>query len=402
MASNNVDYNWVKRSKLLTQALIISGALNIGLVATFIYSVIKEKQTAVAFEMEPAAHAEEQALSNQTILSVYSNLSYPELLSLLENQESVEAGYKKRDLALGCLAAFHFFHLEKAIGSPLLQKRTLSFIHKEGQERADVPVFPGLTEDQFGAVIRYAKTERWPFTAEGLFFEVQQAKPPRDPTLLEAFYLTPEFHLMATLFTRASVPLQKAGIVELLAQGDWKTVQEFTEAQKTAQDLSPERLKLVLSTYLKKRSLLAAQILVAWDREFVKMRLDDADLMLLLDLLVTATPGLDPLLKELLLTPRNDAIWKKAAEKLYAFSGLPMPEPFDHDLTVQTFFPQAKPPAAAVKATKPSGNSKAYIVQQGDSLWKIAKKHKVSIEALKEKNHLESEKLRPGKELIIP
>jgi len=397
---SNIENDWVKRSKTLTQALIISGALNIGLLATFVYFVLKEKQTAVVFDMPPQDKVLLSHLPNEALLSTYLNLSFAELLSLLENQEPVEEGYKKRDLALASLVAFHFFNLEKAVGSPITQKRILSFIHREGQEKIDVPIFPGLSEDQYRAIIHFAKTEKWPVTSEGLFFEVQQTKPPRDAVLLEAFYLTPEFHMIAALFTRASVPLQKAGIVELLSQGDWKTLQEFNEAQKQAQDLSPERLKSVLLTYLKKRSVLAAQILVAWDREFVRLRLEDNDLTLLLDLLVTNTPGLELLLKELSFSSRTDVIWKKAAEKLYAFAGLAIPEPYDHQLMLRTFFPHAQTLTAAKPQVKKDG--RVYIVQERDSLWKIAKKHKVSVEALMEKNNLESEKLRPGKELIIP
>src|SRR6185437_8006523 len=113
-----------------------------------------------------------------------------------------------------------------------------------------------------------------------------------------AFYLTPEFHTLSTLFLRSEVPLQKAGIVELISQGDWKLLDAFMQEQKQAQDLSSERLKGLLVTYLKKRSPLSAQILVAWDREYVRMRLEDHDLTLLLDLLVTKTPGLDVLLKD--------------------------------------------------------------------------------------------------------
>lgn len=398
--TSNTESSWMRRSKVLTQVLIISGALNIGLMATFVYFVLKDQKTKVAFEMSPAPEVLLPHLSNEDLLLTYSNFSFAELLSLLESQEGVEEGYKKRDLALASLVAFHFFDLEKAIGSPLLQKRTLSFIHKEGQEKIDVTIFAAITEEQYSAITHFAKTEKWPFTSQGLFFEIQRAKLPRDPSLLEAFYLTPEFHLVSTLFARVSLPLQKTGIVELLSQGDWNILQEFAEAQRQAQDLSSDRLKSFLYAYLKKRSLLAAQILIAWDREFIRLRLEDHDLALLLDLLITKTPGLEPLLKELLLSPRTDLIWKKAAEKLYAFSGLPLPEPYNHQAVLATFFPQTQVTSLQTKPTKKEGV--IYIVQERDNLWKIAKKYKVSVETLMEKNNLESEKLRPGKELMIP
>jgi LysM repeat protein len=43
-----------------------------------------------------------------------------------------------------------------------------------------------------------------------------------------------------------------------------------------------------------------------------------------------------------------------------------------------------------------------YIVENGDSLWKISRKFHVSIEEIMRANHLESERLRPGKQLEIP
>lgn len=397
--------DWSRRTKILTQALIVSGALNIGLLATFFYFVMQGDKEAVAFELKPPK--EEvliPALTNELLLSTYSTLSFPELLDLLGDQEVVEAGYKKRDLALACLTTFHYFNLEKALGTSTIQRRQLSFIHNEGQEKIDVDVFPGLTEEQYGAVLQYSKTEKWPMTSEGLFFELQHSKLPRDPSLLETFYLTNEFHAIATLFSRSGLSLKKEILVDLICHGDWKIVQEFTQEQKQAQDLSPARIRTFLMKFLKKRALLAARILLEVDREFVVNRLDDSDLMLLLDLFTEKSPALELLVKEILQSPRTDAVLKKAAEKLYAFAGTSMPEPYNHSQTLQMFFPQqAQTPQASEIPRETSKNGKRlYIVQQGDSLWKIAKKHRVTIDALMKKNRLESEKLKVGKELEIP
>lgn len=43
-----------------------------------------------------------------------------------------------------------------------------------------------------------------------------------------------------------------------------------------------------------------------------------------------------------------------------------------------------------------------HVIEPGDNLWKIARKYKVSVEEIKRVNHLETEKLRPGKQLEIP
>lgn len=54
------------------------------------------------------------------------------------------------------------------------------------------------------------------------------------------------------------------------------------------------------------------------------------------------------------------------------------------------------------KQTTANEHLQIYIVQQGDSLWKIAKKYpQVSIEEIKEKNQLKSINLQPGMELKI-
>lgn len=45
---------------------------------------------------------------------------------------------------------------------------------------------------------------------------------------------------------------------------------------------------------------------------------------------------------------------------------------------------------------------KTYTVKKGDSLYKISKKFKTKVEAISEANNLESNKLSPGTELIIP
>jgi LysM repeat protein len=399
---------WAKKSRFLTQALIFSGALNIGLLTSFFYFVIREKKEAVAFELQPVAEAQKKTvqLSNAETLAHFATMSYGELIDLLDNQESVEEGYKKRDLALASLATFHFIDLGKAVQGFSLQKRTLSFQRKDGPELVEITMYPGLSEDQFQAIRQFIKTEKFPFTAQGLFFELKQATMPRDPSLMAAFYLTPEFTTLATLFSRAGVPLPPEYVIEVAAQGDWKMLEQFTQEQKAAQDLSPPRLKNLLLSYVRCRSLLAAKIMVEWDKEYILKKFEDADLMALIELFPHKTRSFEALLKELIATPRSDAILKKAAEKLYAFAELPCPDPYDHQAALQTFAPHHRRTAAAAalpkEAPAPVSKKRTHIVQQGDSLWKIAKKYKVSIDSIRDANHLETDKLRLGKELVIP
>ena len=406
-----LQQQWVKKSRFLTQALIFSGALNIGLLTSFFYFIIRDKKEAVEFELQPVSETLKQ-LSNAETIAHFATMSYGELVDLLQNQDPVEEGYKKRDLALASLAAFHFVNLEKALNGFPPQKRILSYQRKEGPEQVNIMVYPGLTEDQFQGMIHYIKTEKFPLTSQGLFFELKQSKIPRDASLLEAFYLTTEFTTLMTLFNRAGVPLPGEYVIEMMAQGDWLLVEQFTQEQKLSQDLSPLRLKNLLLSYVRHKSGLAAKILLEWDRDFLIKRLEDPDLIGFLELFSTKTGTLEVFLKEIITSPRSDAVWKKAAEKLYAFADLPCPDPYNHFQTLQTFAPnfvknQEPPPSlqqptAAAPLPAPSKAKRTHVVQTGENLWKIARRYKVSIDALRKANHLETDKLRPGKELIIP
>jgi LysM repeat protein len=427
MTTNTFQQESIQKIKWLTQALIISATLNVGLFATFVYFVLKDSNASVALEHKPASnHPIDAPSTNQELLRSYANLGFQDLLLRLENKELAEDGYTKRDLALSTLVAFHHFNLERALGGLVLQQRKIMFTGQEGQEKVDLTIFPGLADYQYQAILHYAKTERWPFTSQGLFYEVKRSHAPRDPTLLEAFYLTPEFHSFFTLFTRSGLALDKEQLVQMLADGEWKILHDFTEQQKQAQDLSAHRRRSLLLAYLNYKSKVAAQLLLETDMEFALKRFDDAQVMLFLEILTDRTPQLETFAKDLLSSPRNDDVHKKAALKLYSFAGEPLPEPYDHQAALQKFSPQfasrgpAKKSASAAKsapvAAAPKSPTKSaakttttsnrprrtHTVQKGDTLCKIARRYNVSVNAIMRQNHLESERLKVGKTLEIP
>lgn len=401
---------WEKKSRFLTQLLIWSGALNIGLLCSLVYLVLRDRPETISFDLKPATSSKISQLTNQEILRQFSTLSWAELISELDNGDLVEVGYKKRDLALASLVAFHGLDIERALQGSLVQKRGVALARKEGPEEINIILYPGLSEDQFTAIRRFIQTEKFPFTALGLFYEVQHSVSPRDPALLEAFYLTPEFNSILTLCQRTGVNLPKEFLIEMVAQGDWKTLNQFATEQKEAMDLTPDRLKKLLLSYVKCRSGLAAKILLQCDREFILKRLDDRDLIAFLDLFKESSPALKDLLKELITSPRSDAVWKKAAEQLYSFAQLQLPDPYDHRVTLATFagIPLVEPllvePMIQQVAVpiEVKHEEKKHTIAYGENLWKIARKYKVSIEALRKANHLETDKLREGKTLIIP
>lgn len=408
------DNPWVSRTKWLTQALIISGTINIGLIATFAYFALKDKQQTLAIELQPAA-SKQSLITNAQLLHSYSLLPFQELLLRLEDSDHIEEGLTKRDLSLACLVAFHHFNLDKALGGLPLQKRTIPFSNSDGHETIDISVYPGLTDYQFLAITQYAKTEQWPLTAQGLFYELKRAASPRDPSLLDAFYLSSEYHAAYTLLTKTGLNLTREQVIDLIAEGEWKTLSDLSLQQRTAMDLTPERRRHFLLAYLNNHSKIAAQLLLDNDLDFVAKRLEDGQILTLLDLYTEKTPSLEQCAKELLASPRTDAIWRRASSILYACIGEALPEPYDHLAATQRFLPQPKPTPepqlvilqtrAAFQAPTPppqKSKKKVHTVESGDNLWKIARKYQVSVDELMRANRMDSEKLRPGKQLEIP
>jgi hypothetical protein len=333
----------------------------------------------------------------------------------LENRDLIEEGLRKRDLSIACLAAFHHFNLDKALGGLPLQKRTIPFTSNDGQEVIDVPVFPGLADHQFQAILQYAKTEKWPLTSQGLFYELKRSPMPRDPSLLDAFYLSPEYHAAYTLLMKTGVNISREHTIELICEGEWKSLSDLTQQQRLSLELTPDRRRLFLFDYLHNHSKLAAKILLDTDPDFVSKRLDDSQILTILDLYPGQSPILENFAKELLASPRTDAVWRRAAAILFTLAGEPLPEPYHHQVALQRFLPQlapkpVEPPTAVIMQTRapipaPSParpKKKLHTVEQGDNLWKISRKYHISVEEIMRANRMDTEKLRPGKQLEIP
>lgn len=411
MQTSSSENLWIQRTKWLTQALILSGALNIGLVATFVYFTLKEKQHSLAIEGKPFSQGALLQVqdTNAALLRSYSLLPFQELLLRMENKELAEEGLSKRDISLACLVAFHHFNLEKALGGTIPQKRIIPFSNAEGHETIGVPVFPGLADEQFQAIVHYAKTEKWPLTAQGLFYEIQRAGTAVDPSLLDAFFLTSEFHAVFTLFQKTGSRFTSEQIAALLCEGDWKTLSTYALQQRMALDLSSDRRSAFLTDYLDLHSVTAAKWLLETGAEFASKRLSDAQVLALLDLHAEKSPLLETFCKELLSSPRTDAVCKRAAATLYQIAEEVIPEPYDHAVALQRFLPKTvTPPVIAViqtalpEASPAKAKKRYHTVQSGENLWKIARKYQVRVDEIMRINHLETEKLRPGKQLEIP
>jgi LysM domain len=426
MDDQNFARPWAKRARFLTQLLVLSGTLNVALLATFSFFLMKGRKKEIAEVLPPLQEISSdhhvETLTNAEILRTYCEKSFTELLQLLEDRQLIEEGYAKRDLALAVLVAFHHFNLERALGGMVVSQRQILFSPYRHAEQIDFSLFPDLTDEQFQAMTAYAKTERWPLTNQGLYFEIKRAAQAQpnfeniDKTLLDTFCLSSEFLAVTTLFSRTGWNLSREDALRLVCEGNWSILERFATVQKYTQDFSLDRQRILLVEYLDVHSKTAARLFLAHDAEFAARRLKDEYVFTILEE-GKEDPKALALARALLCSMRSNRIYRYAASKLYQSVKEQMPEPYEHIATLRRFCPEVLkappilvPPQQVLPAAQttqvhhaPAQKSKKiHVVQEGDSLWKIARKHHVKIEAIMQVNHLESEKLRVGKQLEIP
>lgn len=402
--THSIEKHWMLRARFLTQLLIVSGTLNIGFLGAFLYGAWKDKYSAISYEVPSS---ERRIFTNEEVLRVYSKASFQDLLVRLESKEMVEDGYSKRDLALASLVAFHQFHIEKALGGILLQKRLIAFYSEVGGDLLEFVSFVGLTDDHFEAILRFAKTEKWPITPRGVFSVITGQSAPYDPSLLEAFYCTKEFRSLYSLMQKNLPGLRSEHLLSLLVDGSWQQLESFAAKLRVLQCYTEETYLNFLTSYaLESGSRIAAELLLEHESEYVLKRFNDAGLISFLDVFSGNLNKLVPFAKRLLVSQRSDDLRKKAAFILYAAEEGGFPEHYDYLDALHHFFPDRVVKAEVAPVALPVAPLKVetivHKVQSGESLWKIARRYKVSINSIVKLNHLESDRLRIGKELQIP
>ena len=396
--------NSAKKFRIMTFSLIFSGALNIGLIATCF--VRQDNVQSFAFEGAMQKSSGESNISNMSALNAMSKLSFRELVSLLTNRELVEEGYSKRDLALAALVTFRHFNLEKALGASPAQKRSVTL------QSGLVELYPGLGEEQFEAIIRFAYREKWPLMAKGLFELLQKVPAHREESLCQAFAMTSEFSALQLLFQKTEASQDAHTLIDLATEGTWDLLNGFAKEQAQLLDLSVEKRRRFLLSYLAQRSKTAVKLLLSTDLEFSFKRLDDRGICDMLALVQGNFEEAQKFCVALLASPRSDFVRKMAAEKLYAFASETPPVPMDVQGAIARFCPGLKTvPAAQAPVVQeepvsvpvmPAKSVCYHTVAEGETLWKIARHYKVKVEDLVQVNGIENGKLYPGMTIQVP
>jgi hypothetical protein len=380
MKVGHLEQNWIKKFRILSLSLAISGSLNIGLVATLIAFSMQENGS---FRFGQVQETASPKLSNTSELSSMSKLTFRELITLLTNRDLVEEGYTKRDLALSAVVSFYHFNLEKALGGTIEQKREITF----GDET--ISLYPGLTDEAFDAVIRFAYQEKWPLTSKGLFSLLQKSV--KDESLEQAFMLCPEFYAIQILFQKTDMPQEPSTLLHLALEGNWDLLEQFAKEQKQLLDLSVEKRRRLLLSYLAHKSKIAAELLLKTDFAFSQKRLDDRGILDMLVLLDEKSIEAESFCRALAASPRSDAVRKLSQEKIALFTG------------VKTdFAPREVLREVLPEAPKIGSSARYHTVGAGESLWKIAREYKVKVDDIVLLNGIDKDKLYPGMTLKIP
>lgn len=436
----------IKKVRVLSLWLAFSGLLNVGLLSSFLFWVLKETPPTPYCEQKPAVVQDEEKggdyLRCTEVIEEFSQLPFVDLVDRLSSKKWVESGLMERDLSLACLMGIHHFDMKRAlisIGEPS-EVRVFSW---KNQKNLSLPICFGLTDLHFEVLIDFAKKEEFPFTSEGLFALLMKKN---DSKLSATFFLVPEFWTVEHLFSRAKTPPNQPELLKLLLEGDWIKLSAFSEEQRHINDTSDTRRISFLLEYVRANSSQACLLLLKNEEISWLRKLSDDDVIAILKNMPVSLPESESFAKEMLESPRSSKVWQQAASFLYSKMG----ESFSANVPLGEILarfgsnkekssPQKTDPLLSrlpIKQKKTVSNehnpkklteisslnsqkltkktisikqvSKAvsrenlYTVQEGDSLWKIACRFKVKVDDIKKLNNLESNNLKPGLILKLP
>ena len=425
----------MRRLRWASQTLIISVSLNIALLVTFIYKSITEPiphPLAAYYYREEQSSNFEQLKETPRKREVFQNLqkdSLKKLSSLLGKREMIEDGLSLGDLALSVLVKEHHFDIARALGREVSPTIKLLIGDETSGDIDEWFLYQSLTLHEKKEINRFALTEEWPLTSEGLFKEMQRRISSREPIgrgLVRSFLLTKEYLAMELVLRRQKQRVRKKEVLALALSGDFELLSSVYKRQQLAPNFTANARFDLLAQYVSLNSRPAVNLLLRENPRELARWGDHAFVLSVLNVARSNTQGMKAFCMEILTGPRGEEIWKEASRILYKQKGRALPLPFSHVKALRELIPEVflkEKLEMAFEIKRPSQQSyhqediiktttthsekrtpqiQKYRVVEGDSLWKIARKFNTKIPLLKEYNQLESDELHVGKELIIP
>lgn len=370
MQKTDFEGQFTKQSRPLVHALIISVALNLGLLATFITFILHEKKIETLLTTQTISNPIDRfsplCRTNTEVLEEMEKASFSTLIQMLKDEEQLEQGYRKRDLALGCLVTYHDFDLARALPGMELERRVFAY----SELGKVIELIPGLDQEQLQIVYYFAKVEKWPLTSKGLFKKMKQYGESIPDSLREAFFLSKEFYEIERAFNRLPFVVTKEMLFHLLLDGSW----EFIQKAIAEIGLHPTGEIVSLGAFLAsfENSKLASYLLVTFDPDYAYTQFSNERLLSFIALLDQKTKEALTFLNRLITSLRPEKVRSMASDKVKSWEGENLMQADD------------------------------YVIQRGDSLWSLSRQFGISVERLSKLNDLKSDVLTPGQVLRIP
>jgi len=223
---------------------------------------------------------------------------------------------------------------------------------------------------------------------------------------------------------KAFVVATQAELLSLALEGPFDNLKMLASL---ADQESREAKRGFLLAYIESGSEMAVNLLLRSDFEFAVKKTDDKMAMKILGTLTKDIPQSRKCALAMLLSPRGENIWELASKKLYELAEEPVPLAITRRAALERFAPvvvaKAEEPKKREEAPKeipkeipvpmpvikqekvvvpPKKGKRAYIVQEGDTLWKVGKRFCVDPVQIRELNSLESNYLKPGTLIRLP
>lgn len=368
----------LKKYRRLSQFLIASSLLNVAFISSAIYQYFKP-----AKPIEWTHLKENLNQNSENVLKSFLALNFQELVSKLNLKQTVEPGLTKRDLALAILIQSYHVDLARALNKSQILLQQLNY--QEGGKTKAFGIPRGLTDVDYEIMIQFLKQEAWPLTAKGLFLKLKLGI--KEPSLAHTFFSSDEFSRLFDVVKLSFPQVKKEAFLTLLLKGDLSDFEAYEKACLNGRF----QLESFLTSYLQYGSTLAALYLIELPSFSIK-NLSDKQALELVDLLHNHPDKQKQVAHNLLSSFRGDPFKEEIAKKGFVKESVQIVKE-DKSSKEQTLSIIEQPKLKA---------HKTYVVQEGDSLWKISRKFKVDIAVLKAVNHLETENLKPGKVLQIP
>lgn len=336
-----IDNNpWIAKNYLLVRLLLLSTALNLGLLSTFVCQRL-QKSRATKKGKHPNVIALEE--TNVSIVDNMLQMTKNELLEQLTNTQLLQDGYSCREFALSILSEYFHYDIARALGEETYQTRAMVLHRKNAPEAVHLHMYPHLDVTEWAQVYLFVEQEQWPLTPYGLYLELQKA--PMNQSLQQAFAVTSPFCRAKTYLSRIKESISNEEVMEVFLGGDWNT---FVRLDRD-EGINKVLIRDVLLQYAKNANSTACRLWIEGESDILLRRTSDEELLAIIYPLKELNTDVVHFLQQVLAGPRINDVRKIAGLKLYELFGDTAPDPYDDEVASYRFLKEVCPEVKKVE-----------------------------------------------------